>query len=736
VPTPCEAEEEPEAVVAEEEPEGEAELSLDEECAAVPMDVSDDLLVARDDGMNRVLEADEAMGSDDDGAGEQFIVWIAVYLAALLPQLADALPRDHGGVCIIPHPHEMEKQEASECSGGNGRTYYSTNKICDNCGARIRDKHFYHCSENCDIDFCQECQRSSQKLLGKFLARSGDEDSAAMSRRLFWVVDITERIGFYVLRRGVEQRARLAHELAFEWPKVMFEQLIQAAVDVVNAKVVHVQDVKDVTSDSRFWYSVGWLQFLYSANALVCGTLRLDEQASRGPKVEYERFILEGINKCEPLSEFKRWQKHPSAKVPDMLSVGKFRLTRDFCSFLTHSNLVPVSFRRVCLLCEIWEHIQQEAERNRPAGLERVQPLHLEVPRDPQVLLEVLLATFDGLTDAQLRRPLRVTFAGEEAIGPGVTKEFFKVAFRSFLNSSAGAAGESAEVGCKGVKMFSCNDHRTYWFDEDATNADAFRACGILLGQAVLNNVFVPNIFPRVLYARLLHDLDSPCSGPLCLEDLASVEPEVAKTMRRLLDHVGDDIAELFGDMGWARTGRIPEDCQLTQANKQSCVQAYIDWFFRERVARQLEPLSAGFRAVLGGSVLLRSIVDAVQLEKIVCGGAVPVDAAAMRRGATHEGWTEEELAEYLPMFWDVLMGLSEVEKVQFVVFVTASDRVPLRGWQDLGLIVYKDGVGDERLPRAYTCFSQLLLPRYSDRETLRKCLLLAVANSEGFGLR
>jgi len=129
-------------------------------------------------------------------------------------------------------------------------------------------------------------------------------------------------------------------------------------------------------------------------------------------------------------------------------------------------------------------------------------------------------------------------------------------------------------------------------------------------------------------------------------------------------------------------------------------------------------------------------MVDAVQLEKIVCGGSVPVDVAAIRRGAAHEGWSLDEESEYLQDFWDCVAGFPETEKVQFVMFVTASDRVPLRGWQELSLIVQKNGVGDERLPTAHTCFCQLLLPRYSSREKLESNLQLAIANSQGFGLR
>merc|ERR1719343_1625646 len=146
-----------------------------------------------------MVEADVATDTapeveDDSNAP---CTWVTVLLAALLPLLSDALPRDHNGVCIIPHPHRMERQEAHEAPvyvGGGGRPVFRTNKICDNCGSRITDRFYYHCAANCDIDFCQDCHRKSQDLLGAFLERAGETDRERMYNRLFWVIDITERI--------------------------------------------------------------------------------------------------------------------------------------------------------------------------------------------------------------------------------------------------------------------------------------------------------------------------------------------------------------------------------------------------------------------------------------------------------------------------------------------------------------------------------------------------------------
>lgn len=298
-------------------------------------------------------------------------------------------------------------------------------------------------------------------------------------------------------------------------------------------------------------------------------------------------------------------------------------------------------------------------------------------------------------------------------------KEFFYVAVRAFLFTLF------AEVGA----------NRMYWF-QDIDRPKAFFACGVLLAHAVLHHVLIPSVFPRTLFDLLLREFGSTHAAErLGLSHLLPVAPEEAQSLRQLLDYEGEDIASHFGEMGWERTGRL-EGQILTQATKHSFVAAYVAWRLGERVQAQFRPFSEGFRAVLGDSEMLRNMVDSEQLECIVCGGDEPVDVPVIQSRAVHEGWTVEEETTYVESFWAMLASLSEVEKRRFLVFVTASDRVPLRGWSTLRLVVQKNGTGDDRLPTAYTCFSLLLLPRYSCAEVLKKNLLTAMTNSEGFGLQ
>jgi len=83
---------------------------------------------------------------------------------------------------------------------------------------------------------------------------------------------------------------------------------------------------------------------------------------------------------------------------------------------------------------------------------------------------------------------------------------------------------------------------------------------------------------------------------------------------------------------------------------------------------------------------------------------------------------------------------LSQEERAKLLQFVTGSSRVPLEGFGAL------QGVsGNTRftitathttdvLPSAHSCFNQLDLPNYSSYEELRRCLIYAVENTEGFG--
>ena len=85
--------------------------------------------------------------------------------------------------------------------------------------------------------------------------------------------------------------------------------------------------------------------------------------------------------------------------------------------------------------------------------------------------------------------------------------------------------------------------------------------------------------------------------------------------------------------------------------------------------------------------------------------------------------------------FWDVLFEWAPEMQKRFLRFVTGSDRVPVGGMAEMSFKITRLKDRPVFLPEAHTCFNQLVLPDYPDRETLQQKLVISLSNSEGFGL-
>jgi hypothetical protein len=700
---------------------------------------------------------DERLQPDPNPDTETPVSWLAVALAAALPLLEGSLPKDDRGICVLPHPHEMELCTADTDSQGAraGRTVWFTGKVCDSCMDHIDDRHYYHCSKACDVDFCSRCHDELQGVLQDFFRCDSRRDSREhATRAMYWAIHMIDEAALQILNRSASERMSLARLFATEWSTELFQALVDVVVDVCNAKLlyncntgalatrVERSDANSGGSDYsvevtplyldecyHFWYNIALLQFLYECSGLQQQEQVFDSHETRGHRIPTGRFILEGINRCSPQVEWTQWETSDrSTPLPDVLRDDTFSCSSVFRLLVAHNNLLPICFRRQCMLSDI--HTRWFGN-NGGGGPIAAHYLKLEVRREPDALVEDLCREYspyaaheEPAAHQHLHKLVIVSFAGEAygsgqpARGPGVTREFFMVALRALLGA-----------------FFVPAEGRSYWFSE-VRRPEGYFACGVLLAQVLLHGEHVPKVFPWPLYDLLLRDLGSPrASWRLTLQHLAAVSAEEANSIGKVAEHSGEDITELFGDLGWERVPRL-QGRVLTQATKQDFLDAYIEWSLGEKIADRYGPFSEGFRALLGSSTMVRQMVDAKELEHIVCGGEDPVDVGAIRRFAVTQNWHCPGRDEaYLEDFWAVLAALPEADKRQFVVFVTGSDRMPLQGWEELRVRIQKNGEGDDRLASAYTCFSLLLLPKYSCTEVLRVRLLAAIRDSSGFGL-
>lgn len=134
---------------------------------------------------------------------------------------------------------------------------------------------------------------------------------------------------------------------------------------------------------------------------------------------------------------------------------------------------------------------------------------------------------------------------------------------------------------------------------------------------------------------------------------------------------------------------------------------------------------------VCGGTAL--SLFSPEELELLICGCPV-LDFSQLELAATYEdGYSAQHPT--IRMLWNIFNNMTIKQKKAVLMFVTGSDRVPLKGLSNLTFIIQKHGPDSDRLPAALTCFNRLLLPPYSSEEKLKERLIVAIENSKGFGL-
>jgi hypothetical protein len=178
----------------------------------------------------------------------------------------------------------------------------------------------------------------------------------------------------------------------------------------------------------------------------------------------------------------------------------------------------------------------------------------------------------------ELKRPLKVHFEGEEGIDEGgVQKEFFQIIIRELFDVNFG--------------MFEVREDSDFFtFNPHSYESDAqFQLIGTVLGLALYNGVILDVRFPRYVYRKLMGISPN-------LDDLAEVQPDVAKGLSALLDFEGD-VEETFMQsftvnydyFGEIRTVELkPDGAELpvTNENRDEFVALFVQHKLQESVHR------------------------------------------------------------------------------------------------------------------------------------------------------
>ena len=325
--------------------------------------------------------------------------------------------------------------------------------------------------------------------------------------------------------------------------------------------------------------------------------------------------------------------------------------------------------------------------------------------------------------DIKLQNPIKVRFLGEQGVDEGgVRKEFFLLFIRQIFDPNYG--------------MFNYNEKtRLYWFNHYTFEPKIkYELIGIIFGLAIYNNIILDVKFPLTVYRKLLGLKPT-------LEDMKECDPELYKNFSFLkktkdanlkesldLDFTVTD--DKFGEKLVIPLKKDGDKISVDINNKDEYVDLYLDWYFNKSIQEVFTSFEKGFYRVFSRD--LSKILSPEELELIICGTQV-LDFNELKRVCKYEEYNEND--ETIIYFWEVLLNFSEDEKKRFLSFVTGCDRAPIDGLGSLPITISNGGSDVEQLPSAHTCFNNLILPNYKNKEKLKKNMLNAINYSEGFGL-
>ncbi|XP_037385437.1 E3 ISG15--protein ligase HERC5 isoform X2 [Talpa occidentalis] len=335
-------------------------------------------------------------------------------------------------------------------------------------------------------------------------------------------------------------------------------------------------------------------------------------------------------------------------------------------------------------------------------------------------LIEDVLNQLRQYENDDLRRELLVSFSGE--IGHdfgGVKAEFFHCLFEEMTRPEYGMFTYPEEASCMWFPVRPKFEKKSYFF------------FGVLCGLSLFN-CNVANIpFPLALFKKLLNQAPS-------LEDLKELSPVLGKSLQTLLDYDGDDFEEVFFvlyNVHWDKNDvdLIPNESYriVNQTNKRDYVSKCVSYIFNISVMAVYEEFQRGFYKVCDKDII--EFFEPEELKDVIIGNT-DYDWETFEKNAHYEQGYDNSHPTIV-MFWKALHKLTLEEKKKFLVFLTGTDRIQVKGLKNMKITFCCPENLNEKDPiRAQTCFSVLYLPKYSTMERVEEALQVAINNSRGFG--
>lgn len=389
-----------------------------------------------------------------------------------------------------------------------------------------------------------------------------------------------------------------------------------------------------------------------------------------------------------------------------------------------------------------WENLQQVAEQPFGPKLKwfRQYITQLQVKWDKghhkiivrrSNLLEDSTAKFMGKKPQDFRMIFRFKFHGEPALDAGgVAREWYDQLTATLFNLDFGLFTFCTSGGSSKYTINSssdiANEHHLHYF----------HFAGRLLGKALFSGQLVDAHLARPILKLII-------GLPLVLKDLASLDPEIYKSVKAVLD-MEEDVDDLCLSFDVRKTVfgapvTVPlkaggSDIEVDDDNKQEYIDLLFRYYMFDSIKQQLQKLILGFYEVI--PPFLVAIFAPEELELLLCGlPTVNVDD-----WKKHMRYFGEFKANHTMVRWffQCMEEFTHEERGKLLQFTTGSSAVPVEGFKALqshdGKLCWfalkSVPLAKQLYPIAHTCFNRLDLPLYRTKADLKE-KLLAVSNME-----
>jgi len=263
-----------------------------------------------------------------------------------------------------------------------------------------------------------------------------------------------------------------------------------------------------------------------------------------------------------------------------------------------------------------------------------------------------------------------------------------------------------------------------------------FRFVGIIMGMAVYHGKLFYSYFALPFYKLLLE-------RPFDISDLQYEDESVYRSIKKLKDAedvTGWDLDFTVTDKNDDGKPFVVElkkepDLVVTNENKKEYIDLVLNYYFHS-IDLQMAALKEGFQQFVPFDYL--KDFEPEEFEQIM-GGHKDIEVNDLKANTEYgDGYSDTH--SVIKLFWEVMITLSQDELRNFMQFTTGSNKIPVGGFSHLYgsngpqkfTIIPKKTNG---LPTAHSCFNRLELPGYVDKDKLKKDLLYAISETQGFGL-